>query len=125
MFQRWKHRILEDRYEDGLGGPPNNWAHLPTFDVDRSEKDGKTWAYGYNARFSNDAHEIWIGSREIDNGKTYNHWRFHCTAKAFRRIALWYLWRWAWGEWFGLRRELYFADLRKRVAQYQNRRNNQ
>ena len=35
-------------------------------------------------------------------------------AEDFRKLALWYLWRWAWGEWFGLRRSLFYWDLHRR-----------
>lgn len=122
-FQAWFRQLiinlrqwfLEDQANQGLGGPPNNWAHLKTFDVQRYIRDGHDYAFGYNARFNNDAHEIWIGTREIDRGQTHDRWAFHCSTQAFRRIAIWYLWRWAWGEWFGLRRKLFYWDLHRRV----------
>jgi len=42
------------------------------------------------------------------------HWFLELPAEGFRWLALWYLWRWAWGEWFGLRRRLYYWDLSRR-----------
>ena len=117
LVSRLRAWALEDQAGAGLGGPPNNWQSLETFYVTRRSADekGGPYAYGYNAMFGNDASEVWIGSREIDKQGMHERWQFHCSTRVFRRIAVWYLWRWAWGEWFGLRRKLFYWDLKRRV----------
>lgn len=103
--RRWIFRSL--LLEDGsFGGPPNNERNSP--DV-RGLHENVT----YSCHFNNDAYEIWFW-QEFDGepGK----WAFFLDAGAFRRMALWYLWRWAWGEWFGLRRKLFYWDLNRRWA---------
>lgn len=66
------------------------------------------------ASFNNDAFEIWLGTKYIEHERVDEQWEFHDRTEVFRRIALWYLWRWAWGEWFGLRRWLYYKNLHRR-----------
>lgn len=106
---RWFLRawLLEDRALEGLGGPPNNWRSL--YDV-----RGKHDNVSYTCSFNNDAHEIWFWQEfDEEDGR----WAFFLDAGAFRRMALWYVWRWAWGEWFGLRRRLFYWDNHRRVQQ--------
>ena len=91
---RWRVWVLEDRYHDGLGGPPNNTRSYRF----RDDWNGRDLVVS----FINDAHEVWIAEKWDGGGK--EHWTFSAPASAFRRMALWYLWRWIWGEWFGLRR---------------------
>ncbi len=93
------HWLLEDRYHGGLGGPPN--MHRMS-----SKLEGRDASY--RGGFLNDAHEFWI-EREYHGEQA--RWAFFCDARVFRRLALFYLWRWAWGEWFGLRRRLYYIYL--------------
>ena len=115
--------VLEDKALVGLGGPPNNWQST-NWIVDqcsRPEDDpnGERWALEYAARFGNDAFEIWVAEQSIERGeKQDERWVFHCRATTFRKIAFWYLWRWAWGEWFSLRRRLYYWDLHRRCQKY-------
>lgn len=102
--------ILEDQAHKGLGGPPNNWQHY-TF---KSDKIGaSTGVDDVFVGFGNDAHDIQIA--EKFEGNTQEQWVHTMSATDFRRIALWYLWRWAWGEWFGLRRWLYYKWLHRYV----------
>lgn len=121
---RWRHRwerlrsgtrqwLLEDKAGVGLGGPPNKWQHI---DV----RQDRPWAgHGHNvsAQFHNDAGEVFI--REWWDGEDGD-LRFSLDVRAFRQLAAWYLWRWAWGEWFGLRRRLYYWDLRRRLDRQLN-----
>lgn len=98
------HWLLEDRYHDGLGGPPN--MHRQTGDIQGRDAT-------YRGAFNNDAHEFWIEHEYPGAGPR---WAFSCDASVFRRLALFYLWRWAWGEWFGLRRWLFYRYLHWLVA---------
>lgn len=93
------HWLLEDRYTSGLGGPPN--MHRQTKDIPGRDAT-------YRGAFNNDAHEFWI---EHEYPGEQARWAFSCPSGVFRRLALYYLWRWAWGEWFGLRRRLYYIYL--------------
>ena len=47
--------------------------------------------------------QVWLGS----NHKWY---RFYGGAE-FRKIAAWVLWRWVWGDWFGLKTKLWCYGL--------------
>ncbi len=113
--------LLEDQANKGLGGPPNNWRSSGYFTAEthgRSSK-GPHYRWSRSASFCNDAFQIWISEKEEQDGKTIDeHWGFSCSAQMFRRMALWYLWRWAWGEWFGLRRWLYYWDLHRRCERF-------
>lgn len=116
-FRVW---VLEDQPGQGLGGVPNNWRSTGYFDVERvsgeHQKHGK-WGYSHeiSAAFLNDAHEIGISEKWTEGDTISEGWKLMIPARCFRRIALWYLWRWAWGEWFGLRRKLFYWDLKRRV----------
>lgn len=110
--------ILEDGANDGLGGPPNNWQSSKLFIVKQGAKHDPKYHYGYSCRFLNDAYEIWINQEEKENGELHQRWAFFCSAEMFRKMALWYLWRWAWGEWFGLRRWLFYKWLSWHVKKY-------
>ena len=60
--------------------------------------------------FENDAFELGFGYP--------NKWHMFITRKSFHKIVRWYLWRWGWGEWFGLRRYLWYKLLHRRVRGY-------
>lgn len=109
MLHKLRAFLLEDRYRQGIGGPPNNFRWCNGI---RDQRDTVT----YNVSFNNDAFEIWIGEK-WDDEESFR-WAFHCRATVFRQMALWYLWRWAWGEWFGLRRWLFYKDLRFRLRNF-------
>jgi hypothetical protein len=101
-----------------VGGPPNSWQSVEV-------KGDQRWAgdlgkVGYVCSFQNDAGEIWLGV-EWEGTGSYK-WTFSLNATTFRKLAWWYLWRWAVGEWFGLRRRLFYLDLHRRVSQWQRRR---
>jgi hypothetical protein len=116
-LRRWWRRVvpwlLEDQAHQGLGGPPNNWQSTGPIIVERNSK-GAPWHEMY-ARFGNDAHEIMIGHTYIEDGKRDQAWIGSIPTATFRQMAIWYLWRWAWGEWFGLRRRLFYWNLFRKV----------
>lgn len=59
------------------------------------------------ASFVEDGFDIGIGSMD--------RWYILLERSALHKIILWYLWRWAWGEWFGLRRYLFYKFLKRRI----------
>lgn len=103
--------VLEDG-TNGEGGVPNKWAASPRWRPGQPEIAG-VW---YQAEFGNDAFDIHLVRKWEPNDEPRIDFQMRCTD--FRRVALWYLWRWAWGEWFGVRRWLYyrwlFAHIRRR-----------
>ncbi len=93
---------------------PNSWASLKIKGNPRSYPGVSR----YNIGFGDDAHMVqaWSGfegeSHEHDSTVVY------VPATVFRRMAIWYLWRWAVGEWFGLRRWLFYKRLHRKVARW-------
>lgn len=57
--------------------------------------------------FLNDAFEIGIGWP--------NKWHGLYRREVINRFIRWYLWQWAWAEWFGLRRRIWYWLLNRRV----------
>lgn len=55
----------------------------------------------------NDAHEVWFGFPDK--------WLFFVSRKDFHRIVRWYVKRYIFGEWLGMRRMLYYKLLSRRV----------
>ena len=106
-FWEW---LLEDRATHGLGGPPNGFRHSPRFTSRRHGMSNSLKEFGM--QFQNDAFDIGIW-KQYDEQKS--ELAFTIAAEDFRKLALWYLWRWAWGEWFGLRRRLFYWQLHKRI----------
>lgn len=105
-------RLTEDRYHEGLGGAPNGHQCSPHYNSNqRGMSTGVEW---YSMCFGNDACDVMIAEKFTDE-KTST-WALHMAAEDFRRLALWYIWRWAWGEWFGLRRRLFYWFLDRDVA---------
>ena len=129
-YDMWRHfrdclrqGLLEDRASQGSGGPPNNWRSTDYIKTETYVgKDGQEYGarYAY-ASFTNDAFEIWLGTKYIEHDQVDARWEFHDRTEVFRRIALWYLWRWSWGEWFGLRRWLYYKNLHRRCKKMRGR----
>jgi hypothetical protein len=124
---RWRYRLaswrvrlrewlLEDGANRGLGGPPNNWQSIK---IAAESYGGNA---DYSARFGDDASSIMIWVRYTDEQKGDGRWLADFRPAVFRRMALWYLWRWAYGEWFGLRRWVYYRWLRRHVAKMTQRR---
>lgn len=113
LARRWSKaidRVLGD-VSTGTGGPPNDFAHSPLYPSSRrGMSTGHTW---FSARFDNDGNDLYINTRydDADESRIV----MVMAAADFRRIALWYLWRWAWGEWFGLRRWLFYRRLFRRI----------
>ena len=112
-FRQW---ALEDKALQGLGGPPNNWQRSPEYPTRQHgmSTSHKWWAI----RFDNDGFDVHILTQYDDGDRSL------CLMMAgedFRKLALWYLWRWAWGEWFGLRRWLYYRDLSHRLKGHFNK----
>ncbi len=120
MTYRWRKaldRVLGD-VSTGTGGPPNDFAHSPRYPSrQHGMSTGHTW---YSAWFDNDGFDLYISTQYSDNDES--RLVAAMAAEDFRRIALWYLWRWAWGEWFGLRRRLFYWHLLRRVASYKKKR---
>lgn len=108
---RLREWLLEDKAGQGLGGPPNNWQSLQVRDTWRG-RDGAE----YSAHFGDDATSIMIWVRYPDEPADGGRWLCDLRTPIFRRLALWYLWRWAYGEWFGLRRWLFYRWLHRHVA---------
>jgi hypothetical protein len=112
---RLREWLLEDSSNKGLGGPPNNWQSIT---VRAGSHSGNA---EYGACFGDDASSIWISVRYPDEPGDGGRWLCDLRPVVFRRIALWYLWRWAYGEWFGLRRWLFYRWLHRHVARMQRR----
>lgn len=124
-IRRW---ALEDQAMDGLGGPPNDWRSINVLVYREIREDplarpGRARLHSHNvyARFNNDAHEIWIGETYQEGEHVDDRWKWHCSTKTFKKLALWYLWRWAWGDWFGLRRKLFYWFLHRDVVKMQQK----
>lgn len=100
----------------GTGGPPNDFARSPQYPSrQHGMSTGHSW---FAAAFGNDGFDLHIYTRYDDNDESRT--VAIMAAEDFRHIALWYLWRWAWGEWFGLRRRLFYWHLRRKVARYRS-----
>ena len=112
---RLREWLLEDGATRGLGGPPNNWQMSPKARGEWGVPGGAT----YRGAFLNDAGEIGIA---VEYPGEESRWAAIIPANAFRRIALWYVARWACGEWFGLRRRLYYRWLHRHVARMEHAR---
>lgn len=99
----------------GTGGPPNDFARSPKYPSrQHGMSTGHKW---YTAWFSNDGFDLYIGTQYADSDE--DRITTVMAAEDFRRIALWYLWRWSWGEWFGLRRRLFYWRLLRKVDKRQ------
>lgn len=109
--------LLEDSASKGLGGPPNNWQSVAAREMDNGIGHAE-----YGARFGDDATTVMLHVRYTDDPGDQGRWLAAIPVVVFRRFALWYLWRWAYGEWFGLRRRLFYRWLHRHVARMQARR---
>ena len=99
----WVERILFHRLGDHtLGG-----SGVP---LERASKSVRSRHCEYVIGFVNDAFEVGLGYPD--------HWKFLCPRGVFLRFVLWYLWKWAWSDWFGLRRRLWYWLLSRRVKRY-------
>lgn len=109
-FMEW---LLTDRTVGG-GSVPNSWSSLKV-EPKNTNWDGAT---RYSMRFVDDAFGIMAWKGYPDNEPDEDMICVNVRADVFRRMAAWYLWRWATGEWFGLRRYFYYKRLRRRMAKY-------
>lgn len=115
LKERWAHFrqwAIEDRATGGLGGPPNKWAASPRYPSrQHGMSSGHEW---YKLAFGNDAFDVHLITKYTDDKESEI--RLMIAAEDFRKLAIWYLYRWAWGEWFGLRRKLFYWWLNRHVA---------
>lgn len=74
----------------------------------------------WGIEFNNDAFDVAISTQHTDEIKPQI--ALCMAAEDFRKLALWYLWRWAWGEWFGVRRRLFYWHLKRQVAAWDRQR---
>lgn len=90
---------------------PNDGQHSPQYKSrGHGMSTGHLW---YSMRFGNDAYDLWVSTQYSDEEK--EKYFFVMAAEDFRNLALWYLYRWAVGEWFGLKRWLFYVDLAQRM----------
>lgn len=120
----WRNRIQRRRQEvvawlltdRSVGGEsvPNSWASLKI----RSNPNVYPGTSRYNIGFADDAHMIqaWAGFEGSDPEDDPS--VLYLPATVFRRMAIWYLWRWTVGEWFGLRRWLFYMRLSRNVRKH-------
>lgn len=116
MKRLWVESVLwKIAQGNGMGdgyGVPNDWCSIEV-----TQEASQKCRLARSATFLNDAFDIWIARREYQNDQlVVDQWDTHMPVWVFRRFAFWYLWRWAWGEWFGLRRRLFYALLHRRVS---------
>ena len=99
----WEHAITSEWC--GNRHPPNDHATL------RWERHMDGGQENYRcASWGEDAGTLWIGWA--------NSWDTRIRRRDALRMAGWILWRWAWGDWCGLRRALFYWDLHRRVRHY-------
>ena len=115
-------RILLARLGEWLfcgyeGSAPNDWARSPHF---KSRQRSMSAGHEWNAIwFTNDAHDVDIYCKYTDSPDWVR--LLMLSSEDFRKLAIWYLWRWAWGEWFGLRRKAFYWRNRRIVTPYLKR----
>lgn len=107
-WHRSRNTLREWAISDGEGHPPNNWAMSAAHEA----KSGGCFGT-YRAVFLNDASAIGVSIKHAPDDEQ---WALMVPAPIFGRLALWYLGRWAFGEWFGLRRALYYRWLHWHVG---------
>lgn len=98
-LEDWLYKFLSDE-----------WCGNETMPLDNDGFDYNEGGAAFVVRFNNDAHELWFGFP--------NEWRMSMTRRSFHAIMRWYLSRWTFGEWFGLKRWLWYKLLHRRVNRY-------
>lgn len=102
------------------GGPPNNVADSGRVLDERCSSETERCSYAM--RFTNDAFEVSLSRKDewLEHGEWRydDKWIFMMRTELFRRFAIWYLWRWVWGEWFGVRRWLFYKWLHWHVNRW-------
>jgi hypothetical protein len=102
-----KKKNLERKIFDALG---KDYCGNKTMPLDHDTfyyKDGEVERV---VSFLNDAHELGFGYKD--------EWHTIISRKGFHKIVRWYLKRWALGEWFGLRRYLWYKFLFRSVNRH-------
>jgi len=99
-FERMVFEMLGDHTCGGWGDVPLSWASM----------DVKSRDCEYVIAFKNDAFEIGLGYPD--------RWRIFMPRNVFLRFSLWYLWKWGWSEWFGIRRKLWYWLLAGHIRQH-------
>lgn len=93
----------------GTSAAPNDGVFSPMFP---SRQHGMSTGTEYfSANFDNDAYDFRVWRKWTDEASSKTD--FILAAEDFRKLALWYLGRWAWSEWFGLRRRLWYLALHR------------
>jgi len=101
---RWLYNVA-GRDFGGTTAAPNDGTWSPMF---TSRQHGMSTGHAWFAMtFGNDSFDVVIYTQYTD--EAHSRVYFMMAADDFRGLALWYLWRWAWGEWFGVRRWLWYA----------------
>lgn len=105
--RRRHRRSIEDRLYTLLG---NEWCGNTT-----PPMDNRSYRWGHEGddyrvfAQGEDGGVMWIGSA--------HQWNDSVSLKRFRRIAMWTLWQWAWGDWFGIRTRAWYFLLHRRCAE--------
>lgn len=94
--------LVSDEYGGSRGSVPLNGKTITIED----KISGVENVFG----FLNDSFEIWFGYPTS--------WQFHMRRKTFHKMVLWYLKKWAFSEWFGLRRKLFYFLLTMKIKKY-------
>jgi hypothetical protein len=100
---------IEDKLYEWLG---TDWGAGPGPPMNESTVHTQAAGYEEVYRIGNDGVELWIG--------TPNKWYWHTNRQGARELW-WFILRWWVGEWFGLRRKLWYALLRRRVDRHKKR----
>lgn len=100
-------KITRDKY---WGGVPND-ARSHT--VISNQHGMSSSVEHFHIAFSNDAHDMHIWRKFSDDDGRYV---LMLSQHDFRKMALWYIWRWIIGDWLGLRSWLYFKYIKWSVA---------
>ena len=103
MRLRIKHRAL--RVLGWIVGHNHDWLEAPnhhaTLRIARKDYDHPLVCV-LNSESPSD--QVWLGQS--------NKWIWFYSGRDFRKMAAWALWRWAWGDWFGLKTRLFMWALR-------------
>ena len=100
-IENWLYRRLSDKWcgNDTIPGSTKEMRFT-----------GKSWPDIVNIH--NDGSELWIG--------TLDTWHTHMSRTDARHMAWFILWEWwAKGEWFGIKRAIWYRLLHRRVARWQ------
>ena len=94
---------IEDRLYRALGQLDEPYVRPPLCGR-RADVAGKVCYFG------NDGFDFLVG--------TPSEWQLYLSAKEFRQICFWYLYQWAFVDWFGLRSFLWYKLLSRRCAKH-------